>query len=301
MNVAVLGPEGTFCDKAFLEYKKLNEDADVLAQYYPTIDDVFYSDCEYGIVPIENTLDGYVQRTLDLLLEKDVCIIDENKVPVQFSLVANVSKLDEIDTLYVQFKANGQCRSFINKLENIKICTTENNMESYYSIGRTKGAAAIVPRHIAEQEIDNAGDEYTCIEDGVYCSSNRMIVTSVTDTGYNHTRFIIFNKNKLNLNGIGKDSLKNGKSGKNQSKVKIPVYIMPETDRPGILYEMLREFYEQKINLNSIMSKPTRQELGTYYFYIEIDGKTDRLDVIINTLSKINETNGVKVLGAYYE
>lgn len=284
MKVAVLGPKGTFCDKAFLEYSKTKDD--ITAQYYSTIDDVFYSDCEYGIVPIENTLDGYVQRTLDLLLDNDVCIMDENKIPVSFSLIANASKIEEINTLYVQFKANGQCRKFINTLNNVKICTTENNMESFYNIGETYGAAAIVPKHIADMEIGK---------------TDRLIVSNVTDTDYNHTRFIIFKKSKLNIDNIYDNSLKNNKIHKNKIKVKIPVYIMPETDRPGILYELLKEFYDRQINLISIISKPTRQELGTYNFYIEIDGLVERLDVIIETLNKINENNGLKILGVYYE
>lgn len=299
MKVAVLGPKGTFCDKAFLEYSKIKDD--ITAQYYSTIDDVFYSDCEYGIVPIENTLDGYVQRTLDLLLDNDVCIIDENKIPVSFSLIANASKIDEINTLYVQFKANGQCRKFINTLKNVKICTTENNMESYYNIGVKYGAAAIVPKHIADLELEKADIVLYNESESVFQLQNRIVVSNVTDTDYNHTRFIIFKKCKVNLDNIHNTSLNNNQLHKNKSKVKIPVYIMPETDRPGILYELLKEFYDRQINLISIMSKPTRQQLGTYNFYIEIDGVFEKLDVIIETLKKINETNGVKVLGVYYE
>lgn len=302
MRIAVLGPEGTFCDKAYAEYDKRymehqgesrddhGRDHGLEAVYCATIDDVFAKvceqtdgNCEFGIVPIENTLDGYVMRTLDLLLEKDVHIIDETQVPVQFSLVANADKLEDIHTLYVQFKANGQCRQFINSMKNVKIVTTESNMESYYNIGETRGAAAIVPQHITENE-------------------TRFVVENVTDAGSNYTRFVIFGKECINDDIFGsKQSEQLVYSLEKKEKVRMPVYIMPAVDRPGILYAILRSFYENQINLISIMSRPTKQEMGTYNFYIEIDGLRKRMDVILDTLNQIRVYNDIKILGIYDE
>lgn len=305
MRIAVLGPEGTFSDKAFAEYNKRymehhgktdameGEKAGLKAVYCATIDDVFAQvcaqadesaeSCELGIVPIENTLDGYVMRTLDLLLERNVHIIDEEQVPVQFSLVANADKTEDIDTLYVQFKANGQCRQFINSMRNVKIVTTESNMESYYNIGGTYGAAAIVPQHIAETE-------------------KRFVIKNVTDAGSNFTRFVIFGKDCIKEDILAcKQPEELVYSMEKTEKVRIPVYIMPAVDRPGILYAILRSFYENQINLISIMSRPTKQEMGTYNFYIEIDGLRKRLDVILDTLNQIRVYNDIKILGIYDE
>lgn len=305
MRIAVLGPEGTFSDKAFAEYNKrymehhgktdsmAGEKAGLEAVYCATIDDVFAQvcaqadesaeSCELGIVPIENTLDGYVMRTLDLLLERNVHIIDEEQVPVQFSLVANADKTEDIDTLYVQFKANGQCRQFINSMRNVKIVTTESNMESYYNIGKTYGAAAIVPQHIAETE-------------------KRFVIKNVTDAGSNFTRFVIFGKDCIKEDILAcKQPEELVYSMEKTEKVRIPVYIMPAVDRPGILYAILRSFYENRINLISIMSRPTKQEMGTYNFYIEIDGLRKRLDVILDTLNQIRVYNDIKILGIYDE
>lgn len=289
MKIGILGPEGTFSDKAYMEYcKKIG--AELQGEYYPTIDEVFEAvcsdndmgneeSCDLCIVPIENTLDGYVQRTLDLLLEKNVCIIDENKVSVQFSLVGNVKSLDEIKTLYVQFKANGQCRQFINSLKGAKIISTESNMESYYKLGDEEGAAAIVPHHIAVKE------------------TGRFVVENVTDSDHNHTRFLIVKK------GLAKDNkATNEPTNPNaKEKVRVPIYVMPVEDRPGILFELLKSFNDNKINMISIMSRPTKQELGTYNFYIEIDGRMERLDVILDTLDEIRKSSDVKVLGIYKE
>lgn len=290
MKIAVLGPEGTFCDKACIEYKnncrKQGMCSDGLEPvYYPTIDEVFTavcsdkemsdSCCALGIVPIENTLDGYVQRTLDLLLETDVHIIDENVVPVQFSLVANAESVEQIKRLYVQFKANGQCRKFINSLHEVEIITTESNMESYYRIRDEQGAAAIVPRHIADNE------------------NRRFVIENVTDADKNYTRFIVFKCGSVDAENISKSEGK--------CKIRIPVYVMPETERPGILFEILKGFHENRINLISIMSRPTKQEMGTYNFYMEIDGLAERLDEILDTLKQIRVYNNIKILGIYYE
>ncbi|MGN0436190.1 MAG: prephenate dehydratase [Wujia sp.] len=292
MRIAVLGPEGTFSDKAYEEY---NRDKSLEPVYYPTIDDVFEAVCPedcneealctYGIVPIENTLDGYVLRTLDCLLEREVCILDENMVEVQFSLVGNVVSKEEIETLYVQFKANGQCRRFISSLNNVKICTTESNMESYFRIADHKGEAAVVPKHIADRE------------------QERFVIDNITDTNNNHTRFVIFKRGNVDGKTVKEiiPSLEMEACCEKNLKVRIPVYIMPKEDKPGILYNILKEFYDNQINLISIMSRPTKQEIGTYNFYIEIDGLYNRIDAIMATLNRIKEYNEIKILGIYSE
>lgn len=289
MKIGILGPEGTFSDKAYMEYeKKIGQQLE--GEYFQTIDEVFEavcsSDedkdaelCQLAIVPIENTLDGYVQRTLDLLLEKDVCIIDENKVAVQFSLVGNVTSLEEITTLYVQFKANGQCRQFINSLKDTKIISTESNMESYYRLGEEKGAAAIVPHHIAVKEKD------------------RFVVENVTDSDHNHTRFLVIKKGQARDN----KAINQPTNPESKIRVRVPIYVMPVGDRPGMLFEILQNFNDRRINMISIMSRPTKQELGTYNFYIEIDGSLERLDIILETLQDIRKSNDVKILGIYKE
>lgn len=299
-KIAVLGPKGTFCDKAYEEYIKKAGFAVQEPEYCTTIDEVFDRLCEdptctYGIVPVENLLDGYVQRTLDLLLEKDVYIIDENRVPVRFSLLANAKAASDIRRVYVQFKTNGQCRQFLHTIPDAEIVTTNSNMESYYRMQDEPQAAAIVPSHVASP--DDA----------------RVLVPDVTDAKGNHTRFIILRRGTLDveepdlreqLEALLAAQAADADSTDEQSaqkKVRIPVYIMPATDRPGILFDILRRFYDKRINLISIMSRPTRQTMGTYNFYIEIDCPQERLDVVVETLTQIQVYNDIKILGIYRE
>lgn len=296
IKMAVLGPKGTFSDRAYIEYNKyykenINSEEVLDPVYCSSIDEVFEQVCpdegepmcELGIVPIENTLDGYVLRTLDLLHEKDTWIMDENLVEVQFSLVGNVASVDEIKKLYVQFKANGQCRKFINSLSNVEIITTESNMDSYYKIENNAGEAAIVPCHIAKED-------------------DRFTVDHVTDADVNFTRFIVFRKAHIHADPVARLKRRLEESGfDDNQKIKIPVYIMPKIDRPGILFEILREFYENQINLISIMSRPTKQEMGTYNFYMDIDGIHGKREDILRALANIQGFNDIKVLGAYVE
>ena len=271
-KIAILGPRGTFSDSASIEYiNKFNNDLEQI--YYSTIDDAFHSvgaECEVGIIPVENTLDGYVQRTLDLLLEMNVYIENEISIPVQFSLVSNTKNIEDIKKLYVQFKTNGQCRKLIDSLCDVQIITTESNMESFNKIeeGNT-GEAAIIPGHMFEH------------------STSPFKIKNVTDAVNNYTRFIVVREGELKVDIT------------DNKDIKVPLYIMPENDRPGILFDILKEFSLNKINLVSIMSRPTKLDMGAYNFYIEINGKFKQKEKIISTLKKINEDYKIKILGFY--
>ena len=76
---------------------------------------------------------------------------------------------------------------------------------------------------------------------------------------------------------------------------------MPKEDRPGLLFEILKNFYDNRINLISIMSRPTKQELGTYNFYLEIDVLYERLQVVCDTLRLVENNNKIKLIGVYKE
>src|SRR5690606_29877401 len=105
-KLVTLGPAGTYAEiaaKAFI--KNLKED--IKLSYEPSIDFCFegFRESDYLVIPLENSIDGYIQRSLDLLLLHQASIIDEVNLPITFSLVSNEVSLDHVDTIYVQFKA----------------------------------------------------------------------------------------------------------------------------------------------------------------------------------------------------
>lgn len=275
-KIAVLGPVGTFSECAAKKYIDAYH-LDMEPIFYDSIDETFHAvgkECKYGLIPIENTLDGYVQRTLDLMLEMDVVVVDEIIVPVQFSLVSNAPDPAEIKKLHVQFKANGQCRSFINTLKGAKINITESNMESY-NLAREgrEGEAAIVPAHV-----DATGFAY--------------FDRNVTDMSDNYTRFII-------VKDMSHDPGSRLKKPRREGTMKIPVFVSPLVDRPGMLFDILRTFNERRINLTAIMSRPTKKIMGTYHFYMEIDAYSEDFDTIMEAAKLIDVKYNLKIMGAY--
>lgn len=275
-KIAVLGPVGTFSDCAAKKYLDTYH-LDMEPVYYSTIDATFHavgSECKYGLIPIENTLDGYVQRTLDLMLEMDVVVVDEIIIPVQFSVVANVDDLADLKKLHVQFKANGQCRDFINGLDGVKVNITESNMESYNLAAEGReGEGAIVPAYV-----DAAGFRY--------------FERNVTDMSDNYTRFII-------VKDISHDAGSRLRKPSREGNMKIPVFVSPLVDRPGMLFDILRTFNERRINLVAIMSRPTKKIMGTYHFYMEIDAYTEDFDTILEAAKLIDIKYNLKIMGAY--
>lgn len=271
-RLAVLGPKGTFSDSAARNYIQATG-VSLSPVYYHTIDETFYavgSECEYGIIPIENTLDGYVQRSLDLLLERPGHIITDLTVPVQFSLSANAASVQEIKRLYVQFKTKGQCLRFINQLKGVKIITTESNIESLeYLKNKIPGDAAIIPHHIYRENDFPFGIE------------------NVTDSQQNGTRFIVIEPSTA------------AQENQLDHSIKAALYIMDAADRPGVLFEILRAFSDNHINIVSIMSRPTKKSMGTYHFYLELSGEKEEKERIEQTIRTISEKSKVILFGIY--
>lgn len=271
-TVAVLGPKGTFCDRALWQAQEKTGQA-VKALYCPSIEAVFDAvgrDCDSGIVPVENTLDGYVQATLDKLLETKASIVGEVYVPVQFSLVGNVKKKEEIKRLYVQFKTKGQCTKLLAELPGVPLVLTESNMESFHKAEEgIAGEAAIVPQHM--------------------CAKSRCPwkLENVTDAKNNFTRFFMLDDRPAH-----EQDLTHGES-------KMALYVVDAADKPGTLFEILKAFTENNINLAALMSRPTKKDMGTYNFYLELELESRQREVLARTIETLKKQFTIKVLGAY--
>ena len=222
---------------------------------------------DYAIVPIENSLDGYVSETLDLLYENDLEIINELNLKISFSLVSNVN-VDKISKIYVQFKARGQCLNYLSSIDKPFI-ETDSNIESLNLLLKNKGdLAAIVPTYLVSNFKFNT------------------LVNDVCDKTNNYTRFVVLrNKNKESVNI--------------NSKCHSSFLLIPSKDESGILYSMLKMFNDYKINLNAIMSRPTKEGLGKYYFYVEFSlNDTNLLNKMLENYTQ-REDYVIKNLGVY--
>jgi Prephenate dehydratase len=270
-KIATLGPKGTFSEVAVKKYIEfIKEDAETI--FYPTITKAFNAigeECELGIIPIENTLDGYVHLSLDLLSQTDLHIISELVIPIQFSFVGNTADINNIKKVYVQFKAQGQCCKFLEQLEDVKIITTDSNIESLQCAKEGSFEdGAVVPQHIINTE-----------------NKFPLVIETITDSKENETRFIV---------------LKRGNIAYDENKhYKTSIVITNTVDKPGALAAILNEFSQKNINLNSIMSRPTKEVLGKYIFFIDIDGHYLHDVNVKQALEEIRKENVVRILGSF--
>lgn len=264
MQIGLLGPKGTFCDVAlqkFLEQNKLNN---ATINYFPTISKVAKNmdNNDITILPLENSLDGYVQETLDALFNSNLQIICDIIIPIDFAFV---SCYDKYDRLYVQFKAYGQCLDFINQ-DNLDIYQTQNNVESLEKMLENVNSSAIVPMHLTINK------------------NFKTLIPHVIDNPHNYTRFVV----------IGKTNKEN------YQKDKCSLWVCANSDYPGALTDALKIFQKYQINLSCIMSRPTKNELGTYNFYIEfpVENKYKEIEEMIKDFAK-EKGFILKVLGMY--
>jgi prephenate dehydratase len=270
-KIATLGPQGTYSDIATQRYIDTQNEAFEVV-YFTSIKRALNSvgdTCDFGVLPIENLSEGYVSLVLDHLLDADLFIIGELMLPIQFSLVSNTPNVSDIDKLFVQFVAKGQCSEFIDSLGEIEIVTTESNIESLDRVSQKAGMnAAVVPSNSFARNAFN------------------LVVENINDYKNNQTRFLVF-------------SSETSQSAKAiSSEYKTSIIVIDDDDHPGLLGDILASFSKRDINLTSIISRPTRQTFGKYHFFIDFDGHVND-EKVADALRDICTANKVKIMGSY--
>ncbi len=269
-KIAVLGPEKTYCDIACKKYLKQTKDAYEI-EYYPSILKTARAVDEntLAILPFENTLDGFVLESMDEIIEKKYHIISQIKLDIDFAFVSNAKDIKDVKKCFVQFKAYGQCLEFISK-NNFTILTTQSNIESLNQLLAADDTyGAIVPLHILE-------DIHFNIE-----------IKHIADSRMNETRFFVVQKDE--------------KENEYKENLEASFVITSIVDRPGILFDILKNFHDLNINLKSLMSRPMKTEMGKYRFYIECSLLKKDIKMLDKLENKFKEQKDFKVhiLGIY--
>ncbi|MBF0196231.1 MAG: prephenate dehydratase [Planctomycetes bacterium] len=273
IKVATLGPQQTFSElaaKAWIAQNNQNNEVEI--KLYPSIRKVFLAvgneeDYDYGVLPIENMVDGYVQPVLDLLLHGNLKIVDELLLPIEFAFVSNGSSLKEVKRVYAQFVTQGQCSEFLENNDDWAMVTTQSNGESLEKVleGDLE-CGAIVPVH--------------CLKN----YSFPFVIDNVNDYSHNQTRFIVVSRKEREV--------------LSQSTYQTSIVVVEGTDRPGMLSDILQAFSKRRINLGAIMSRPTKETLGKYHFFVDFEGNAQH-EHIKEALSEMEKCGNVKVLGSY--
>jgi prephenate dehydratase len=294
MIIGVLGPEGSYSDKAAHlwltkehTFSSLSKDMSIkyCDDIIDTFDSVVTNTSDIGIVPVENSIEGSVGVTLDLLMEHDIRIIGEVVVPIEHCLLSK-GKLEDIRVILSHPQALGQCRQFIkDHFPHAEIRTTGSTSHAAKLATEFEEMAAIASRESATMYGLN------------------VLLCNIQDCNSNHTRFIVFRKKHEDddlawktINGSVAEPADTAKSDL-PHRTSIIVYL--DRDRPGALYNLLGEFASRKVNLTRIESRPSKRILGDYVFYIDFAGNIS--DTIIkDALNSILPKAGMmKVLGSY--
>lgn len=219
-----------------------------------------------GVVPIENSIEGPVGLTLDLLVhEFDLKIEQEIILSINHNLLSkNQTTIEDIQDVYSHSQALAQCQNYLEK-RNMKAHFTLSTAAAAKSIGEIENAAAIGTLKVAE----------------LY--DLKVIDRNIQDVDNNKTRFVVLSKNDHGLTGNDKTS----------------ILFSLFDDNPGGLHEILGVFAKNNINLTKIESRPSKEGLGKYIFFVDFEGHQSEKKVknILNIIK--TKTSFTKVLGSY--
>lgn len=280
MIVGVLGLKGSYSEKAAKQWIAENAaDRTAVLEHCADIQEVFMlvdsRKCDLGVVPVENSIEGTVGITLDMLLENKVCIIGETVVTIKHCLLSR-GKKENIRVILSHPQGLGQCRQFLREhFHEAELRTTGSTSHAAKLATEFEEMAAIASPETAD----------------VY--NLNIVMPDIQDRKYNHTRFIVIVKDQDCYTTV-QDS---AKDEKRIYKTSIVVYL--DRDRPGALYSILGEFASRNINLSKIESRPSKKVLGDYVFYIDFEGSIQN-DIIKEALYNIESKVGMlKMLGSY--
>ncbi len=264
LHIAYLGPEGTFHHSAGQAYFGRS------AEFIPTetIRGVFHEvECrrvDYGIVAIENSIEGSVGQTLDYLAHSNNHVIGEVYIPISHNLISQ-SELNDIEKVYAHPQAIAQCRRWLeSNLPKAQLIDSSSNAVGVQYCVDNKKTAAIAGNLAAEKY-------------GV-----PIQVRGIEDAAGNTTRFFVISSSPSERCDNAKTSM-----------------VVFLRDQVGALYSMLEPFKKHAINLTNIVSRPTKQQAWQYMFFIECSGYVED-EQLVNALDDIKSNSlYVKILGSY--
>lgn len=265
LGVAFLGPLGTFSESA--ASKHFGHAARLLPQV--SIDDVFREveagHAHYAVVPVENSTEGAVGRTMDLLLATPLKICGEVVLRIHQNLLTRVESLDKVTKVYSHAQSLGQCHEWLNRmLPDVPRISVGSNAQAAQRAAEEEGAAAI------------AGEAAAIRYD------LPKLIENIEDEPNNTTRFLVLGRHDAGPSGKDKTSL-----------------IMSAPNRTGALHDLLMPFAEAGVSLSRLESRPARHALWEYVFYVDVDGHRDdaRVKTALEKLAK--SAAYLKILGSY--
>lgn len=265
VTIGFLGPQGTYSHAAVI--KHFGKFADTLA--LATVDEVFRAvekgEANYGVVPVENSIEGVVTHTLDKFLDSPLKIAGEVHVRIRHQLLSKAPAVDNIEVIFAHTQSLAQCRGWIAAhLPSAKLEPVSSNAEAARIAATQPNSAAIASSY--------AGEIYDL----------DVLAGDIEDDPANTTRFLVIGKESPPISGSDKTSL-----------------IVSSKNKPGALHRLLTPFSEYNISMTRIESRPSRQALWEYVFFIDIEGHRDESNINKALAELDKEAAFLKILGAY--
>ncbi|MDD5617474.1 MAG: prephenate dehydratase, partial [Candidatus Omnitrophica bacterium] len=240
LTIAYLGPEATFTHLAALHkfgsmvsYSACDSISEVFL-------DVERGSSDYGVVPIENSIEGAVSHTLDMFMDSDLKICAEIMLNITHNLLANC-RIKDIKKVYSKLEVFGQCRIWLQvHLPKVELIEVSSTTKAAQIASKEKNAACIASTLAAK----------------VY--NLKIIAKEIEDSPHNITRFLVISKNDVMPTKEDKTSI-----------------MFSIKDKVGALHDMLVPFKKHKINLTKIESRPSKKRAWDYYFYLDLNGHKD--------------------------
>ena len=270
IKYAYLGPAGTFTEAALLKIAASDDQLIAYANVTAALDAVRKGEANKALVPIENSIEGVVARTLDELASGEPLVITaETTLPVTFSLMTLENKdPKDIKSIATHPHAESQCRSFIAKnYPNAQVIETASTAAA--AKGLSKG-------------------DYDAAIGAAIAAKNYQLKIIAEDIGDNTsavTRFVVVEKPGKSPAATGKD------------RTSLAVFIA--IDHAGALLEILNEFAKHQVNLSFIQSRPTGSQLGHYHFIIDAEGHIDDQPVAAALAGLKEICEDIRFLGSY--
>lgn len=265
LAVAFLGPLGTFSESAAT--KHFGHAARLIPLV--SIDEVFREveacHADYAVVPIENSTEGAIGRTLDLMMTTPLKICGEVVLRIHQHLLTNEASLDQVTKVYSHAQSLAQCHEWLNRsLPNAQRISMGSNAQAAQFAASEAGAAAIAG--------EAAADRYQL----------SRLASNIEDEPNNTTRFVVLGRQESGPSGRDKSSL-----------------IMSAHNRTGSLSTLLAPFSDAGVSLTRLESRPARHTLWEYVFFVDIEGHRDEPAVAAALIELGRRAAYLKVLGSY--
>lgn len=268
LSVAYLGPAGTFSESAARKHFGSGPTLVPTA----TIDEVFRAveagTAHYGIVPVENSTEGAVGRTLDMLLTSTQMICGEVNLRIHQNLMSLEADIGKVTRLYSHAQSLAQCHEWINRnLAGVPRVAVASNAEAAQRAAAEPGSAALAGEAAARLYGLN------------------LLATSIEDDPNNTTRFLVIGTHDAGPSGRDKTSL-----------------VFTVQNRSGAVYRLLKPLADQGVSMTKFQSRPVRglaQSGWQYVFYVDIEGHLQDASVSAAIEQIRQEAGSLKVLGSY--